>query len=272
MRDDGSTDHTQQILEQYQSEGKLIWYTGENLGPAKSFMNLLYNCGDFDYYAFSDQDDVWDKDKLNAAIVRIRNISKPCCYYCNAQLADSKCSLLGENLYKKRHQITDLTYLCSPGVIGCSMVLNHNLVQIIRSKLLVKDIGMHDLYISKICAAVGGTIVYDDRTHFKYRQHNDNVIGVKTGIKDKILDRLNIVKKKSDCPIDKQASEIIINYDDIIPVERKRELLLVEDYNKRFINRIILLTQKNLKFPSLNSSITNRAAILFGKRYFQRFS
>lgn len=34
------------------------------MGYAKSFWTALKNCGDADYYAFSDQDDVWEKDKL----------------------------------------------------------------------------------------------------------------------------------------------------------------------------------------------------------------
>ena len=35
IRDDGSTDATQTILEEYRSAGKLDWYPGENLGPAE---------------------------------------------------------------------------------------------------------------------------------------------------------------------------------------------------------------------------------------------
>ena len=41
VRDDGSTDKTLEILEKYKKDGKLEWYTGKNLKPAKSFLNLV---------------------------------------------------------------------------------------------------------------------------------------------------------------------------------------------------------------------------------------
>ena len=36
VRDDGSKDSTQQILQEYAQQRKLHWYTGENLGAAHS--------------------------------------------------------------------------------------------------------------------------------------------------------------------------------------------------------------------------------------------
>lgn len=41
---------------------------GNNLGFAKSFLTALDECDEADYYAFSDQDDVWEKDKLSTAM------------------------------------------------------------------------------------------------------------------------------------------------------------------------------------------------------------
>ena len=43
VRDDGSGDGTQRILEEYQQAGMLTWYAGENLGPEKSFWHLIHN-------------------------------------------------------------------------------------------------------------------------------------------------------------------------------------------------------------------------------------
>ena len=60
IRDDGSTDNTHKILNFYSSNyPNISWYTGENKGPALSFMDLLFNAPESDYYAFCDQDDVW---------------------------------------------------------------------------------------------------------------------------------------------------------------------------------------------------------------------
>ena len=42
VRDDGSTDHTTDILKSYEKNISLIWYEGRNLGWAQSFMDLIY--------------------------------------------------------------------------------------------------------------------------------------------------------------------------------------------------------------------------------------
>ena len=51
VRDDGSSDNTQSILDTYQGEGKLTWYTGEKIGPTRSYWELMDKAGDADYYA-----------------------------------------------------------------------------------------------------------------------------------------------------------------------------------------------------------------------------
>ena len=43
VRDDGSTDKTCSILEWYQKRGALKWYKGKNLGPARSFVDLIFH-------------------------------------------------------------------------------------------------------------------------------------------------------------------------------------------------------------------------------------
>ena len=69
IRDDGSNDSTMDIIKYYADSYKFIkYYQGENLGPAKSFMELINKAEDADYYALCDQDDVWFDDKLSTAV------------------------------------------------------------------------------------------------------------------------------------------------------------------------------------------------------------
>ena len=78
IRDDGSNDGTVQIIEEYASKYPCIsYYCGDNVGVGKSFMELLKNAPTADYYAFSDQDDVWLKDKLIRAVKAI-TITEQC--------------------------------------------------------------------------------------------------------------------------------------------------------------------------------------------------
>ena len=68
VRDDGSTDNTLSLLEEYKKKGLLDYCCGSNMKPARSFMELLSIAPDSDYYAFSDQDDYWEHDKLFNAV------------------------------------------------------------------------------------------------------------------------------------------------------------------------------------------------------------
>ena len=266
VRDDGSSDDTTEILNEYQKRQVLKWYQGSNIGPANSFMDLLYNCGNFDYYAFSDQDDVWNNDKIESGIETIKSIRRPCIYYCNAKLVDNKLNSLGTLLYKKGRSLSKLAYLCSGCVIGCSMLMNNELVNIVRSNSKPLAIDFHDKYLSRICVATDGIILYDPKPHFKYRQHGDNVLGIKTNIIDKICDRISYINYKYEFSIDRQAEEILNLYNIFIPPSNIKLLSMVANYKKSIKNRIKLAFRKDLKYPSINETVTNKLSILLGNR------
>ena len=91
VRDDGSSDHTCDILDQWQQKTSLRWYSGENIGPARSFMDLLRQADDSCYYAFSDQDDYWLSDKLKVAVDKLESYERrPALYFCQTELVDKK--------------------------------------------------------------------------------------------------------------------------------------------------------------------------------------
>jgi rhamnosyltransferase len=90
IRDDGSKDSTVKIINEYKNQyvNVLILDSYKNLGPANSFMELLYASGDADYYAFAEQDDIWLPEKLSKAIgiIEHKNIdgsSSPVLYASN---------------------------------------------------------------------------------------------------------------------------------------------------------------------------------------------
>ena len=70
IRDDGSTDDTVEIVEDYMNRANNIFLIkGRNIGLGCSFMELIYQTPDtYTYYAFSDQDDIWLEDKLSTGV------------------------------------------------------------------------------------------------------------------------------------------------------------------------------------------------------------
>ncbi len=185
VRDDGSTDSTTKILEDYKSRGYLDWYTGKNLKPAKSFWDLVQNAPDAEYYCFCDQDDVWYEDKIARAVDALNkeNGEQPLLYCSNVMIADGDCNpirpFIGDNV-----NYTDfahsLIYSLAP---GCTMVFNHSA----RCEFMKYDMNeefeiIHDWLAHKISAMLG-KFIYDPIPSMNYRQHGNNVIGTqKSGI------------------------------------------------------------------------------------------
>jgi rhamnosyltransferase len=175
VRDDGSSDNTTDILNKYQNENKLKWYKGDNLKPARSFMQLLKDSGNAQFYAFSDQDDYWMPDKLQAALSKIKDYDNvPALYFCQTQPADKDLHSL------QRVSINPLlTFgesLVYEFVGGCTIVINRKLRDIVNS-YTPEYIPMHDVWIYTIAQAVGAKIEFDSEPHILYRQHETNVIG-----------------------------------------------------------------------------------------------
>lgn len=175
VRDDGSKDGTTAILEAYQQQHKLEWYTGENLLPARSFLHLLNHAGKADYYAFSDQDDYWMPDKLSSAIEKL-NVAKdePALYFCQTQLAD--CNLNKIDTPRIHPLLTFGESLVYQFVGGCTMVMNAKLKKIICRYSPV-FIPMHDVWVYIVALAVGAKVFFDAEPHILYRQHGGNVVG-----------------------------------------------------------------------------------------------
>ena len=69
IRDDGSIDCTKNIIETIAKENSNISiYEGKNIGVNASFYELIKIAPKVDYYAISDQDDIWLPEKLQIAI------------------------------------------------------------------------------------------------------------------------------------------------------------------------------------------------------------
>ena len=147
VRDDGSTDATKKILMQYEIEKKLHWYEGRNLKPALSFMDLIKHCENYDYYAFADQDDYWMPDKLWTGIMQIKDIKTPSLYCSNAELVNDKLKSLGRDVYKCDPKTDIYTLACAGGLLGCTMIFNCALAQMIQNYSIPERLVMHDFIL-----------------------------------------------------------------------------------------------------------------------------
>ena len=97
IRDDGSSDSTRQLLADYEKkDSRIIVYqnTTDKHGAYLNFWTLIHEARehhiDYDYYFFSDQDDVWEPDKLEVMIKNAKELSqdKPILLYGDMRVID----------------------------------------------------------------------------------------------------------------------------------------------------------------------------------------
>ena len=182
IRDDGSTDNTLAILKELSLKygNKIEIIKGRNVGIHKSFKEVYdfaINNIDFDYIAFSDQDDVWDHDKLRIAIEALKKYSSDF-YTCASRLVDGNLVPLNattENLKKNKFYMSGNSKLLTNGVQGCTIVISRRLYDFIKAHKLPSKYG-HDTWIP-IISYYFFDCVYDCCSHMSYRQHNSSWTG-----------------------------------------------------------------------------------------------
>lgn len=180
VRDDGSSDACKELLRKLKSKYGFELFEGENLGFVGSFMWLLRNVKDADYYAFADQDDIWKEGKLKKAVdwfVKSEQegfirADRPALFHSAYDVIkdDGKVFdrfFFSEDEYDFRRSITENHYS------GFSMVINKPL-----RNLMIRGeddrIGYHDWWAAMIVHAFG-TAHSDCKVMALHRAHGDNV-------------------------------------------------------------------------------------------------
>lgn len=262
VRDDGSKDRTQDILNEYQSLSKLRWYSGKNMGPGKSFIDLLYKTRGYDYYAFSDQDDVWLPNKIKRAVEMLQQYESEAVYFCNVEYVDHKLCSLGGNTYKKTVPTDSYSAILNPCYLGCTMVFNVQLASVIQEHMLPRNLYIHDAFVARVCAAVGGNIEFDNRVYVKYRQHGNNVIGSTVGKVDAIKRRVKMIMGNDKVGIVDELVELRKIYSDKIGSKEKKWIDEIINYKKGCFSKYILAFSNKPSFTSVNMRVTIGLKIL----------
>ena len=188
VSDDGSSDQTKSILEQFASKHTdkvTISETAENLGFVKNFLHMISDDTiKADYFALSDQDDIWCADKLSSAIQELeKSDSEPSLYCGRTLLVDDAGRFAGySKLFKKRPDFKNALVQSIAG--GNTMVFNQTVKELLTaSSRNVAMLPSHDWWIYIVTSAVGGNVVYDSQPHLLYRQHGRNLVGENRGLR-----------------------------------------------------------------------------------------
>ena len=263
VRDDGSTDSTQSILKTYSDEGKLKWYSGKNLRTAKSFMDLLRQSGECEYYAFSDQDDFWLPEKLITAIniLKKQDENRPALYYGQTTLVDANLNIMKQK--QEYHSFTIFrNAVVSSNATGCTFCFNKKLRDMINLYIPSYQI-MHDGWLHKVCLAIDGYVYFDRNSYIYYRQHENNVIGGTTTPLKRWKRRFNMVRKNP-CPRSRGISEILKGYKLYMSEENRRICEEIAEYKNSPLKKMRLFFDNSISSPNKKINTIYKLAVLLG--------
>ena len=161
----------------------------KNIGFANNFLSGLKEVElEFDFYAFSDQDDIWEDDKIEKALKVIQkcNSSLPILYCSRTCYFNNDCSKkIGTSKnFKKKKCFKNAIVQNIAG--GNTIVMNKKARELVVKSLISKEYIAHDWWCYQLISAAGGKIIFDSKKSVRYRQHTNNIIGKNTSLVDMI--------------------------------------------------------------------------------------
>lgn len=249
IRDDGSKDNTLSIIDSWKEKMDIIIYSGDNLKPAKSFLNLIGKAKDFNYnfYAFCDQDDIWLPEKLSTAIRKLSVDNLPALYIGSANLVDHNLQKVGEYIVKK--PLTFSEALFRNNAQGATMVFNNEMLSLINL-YAPQRIYMHDSWVYQIALGFHAKIYTDANPLLLYRQHSNNVVGAKLKKIEKI--QIRIEKwRMTESKYYIQANELKNGFSKYFSPNENDALDLYLDYKNDFVSKIKLLQNPNIRINGI---------------------
>lgn len=273
VRDDGSSDNTVAIVDSYRESFNWVKIVKEdNIGATASFHRAaklaMETLPATDYYAFCDQDDVWQEDKIISGIEQIAEMDsqKPNMYFSNLMMVNNEGVRLGilldDDLVSTRHE-TVLAAICT---YGCTCVFNRTALEKFCQLNESLRYIYHDNWLYSVCGFLG-TVIYDSQPHIYYRQTGNNVSGQKKvggGIWIQRLMKLKTIKN------DKRIYESIAVgllecFESELACEDVLFLRQIKNYRSNLRSRLILLTSKRLRTQKMSKNICILGRILLGK-------
>lgn len=262
VRDDGSSDDTIDILKSYKDD-RITISKGKNLKPALSFLTLLHECQDSDYYAYCDQDDYWYSNKLTTAAKALENVDGPALFISTYDVCDENLNVkfTYDMKFEEELRLQDALLYRSPS--ACTMVFNHAL-RVLINKSNPSFVRMHDFWTLIVALSHNCTIITTNAPLIGYRQHENEMVGI-TPTFSMRLKRLIRSATKGENERWRQAKEAYDAYKNDISEDKKDILETVIKYRDSLSCKRKLLQDKRFKTSSSYINFLFKASVFLGK-------
>lgn len=182
VSDDGSPDGTLKTLERYRQHWgghQLPVVRGPQAGFAANFRSLTCRTEiDAEFFAWADQDDIWEPEKLQRALAWLQSVpvDVPALYGTRTLLTDVGDRPIGMSpLFTRPPSFANALVQC---IAGCNtMVFNRASRELFVEASSQGDAVPPDWLLYLLVSGCGGRVHYDPWPSVRYRQHGQNLSG-----------------------------------------------------------------------------------------------
>lgn len=265
VRDDGSSDHTVEILEEYCARHKNVRIIkGNNIGWRRSFLEGLKESDRTDYYAYSDQDDVWAVDKLKKCIELLETESSeiPAMVHCNRYSCNESLEPFETQSMKVAMPLNKKNALTQEFAQGCTIVMNEAARKLV-TRIQPDKRAPHDFWTGLICYYFGKVHYLDERLiyHIRYDDSASFAGDIKGGQKN----RLKKLISSSESVYYNPSIDLLRGYSDLLTEEDKKFLMVAAEAKKSIIKRLQLLFDPDVRRVSTGGTVMLKLNILLGR-------
>lgn len=267
IRDDGSQDCTLKIIQKYaEKNNRIRYYQGENCGAWKSFLELMNKADEtYDYYAFSDQDDVWLPEKLSRAVSKLEQMAEnspdiPLLYGGIVCPVNEALERLNTGINLTNYTPSFGSALIQGITSGLTCMFNKaTLLKVKRTN--PEYMVMHDWWVY-LTASCYGKVYYDNEAYVLYRQHGANVCGARTSRLERLKYRLKHYEERRKSVLRQTEEFLRCNQD--MPEHNRKLAQLLCDSQKSMKKRIEFMFNKEIRRQRFGDNIIYRILVLFG--------
>ena len=172
----------------------------KNIGYANNFLFSLKDINlKFDYFCFSDQDDIWLENKIATAVKTIEKYPKDISFLYGGRTSyfDQECNQkLGDSILVKK--ALSFRNAIIQNIVGGNTMLLNNAARNIIIKTINNNLNTvsHDWWCYQIISGSGGITYYEKLSFVKYRQHSMNLLGANNSLKARLLRINNLLNGK----------------------------------------------------------------------------
>ena len=197
ISDDGSSDDTIEILRKYERDySNVCFRTGPTQGFVRNFFSLIADEEIMsDYFAFSDQDDIWEPNHLERALDFLSEVDSgtPALYASRTRLIDADGREIGWSPCHPRKPAFQ-NALIQNIASGNTMVFNRAARDLLAKLGSHAMPAWHDWALYQVVTACGGHVFYSQEPTVRYRQHASNAMGAQSTLRSRGLRLLALLR------------------------------------------------------------------------------